>query len=359
MKVLVTLDFPPETGGMQRYLHAVASHKFTYGDLVLVGCNKKRPTVTVGSGVTVEYIHWWMSAINKKCSLVPLLLRILRLRKTSGESLVIECGNVYASIAPLLASAIIPLRYRTYVYGTEIANINNPGLKNILLRSVLVRAQGLIAISNYTASIVAAMRIKTPITLEYPKIELPERRPPSRLSEESRTNAATGALRLLCVGRLVEHKGHRILLKAVSLLPGDIQWKLVIAGNGPMRAELKKNIAQMNVGNRIEIKSKLSDKDIQDEYSRASIFVFPSTSQGGVEGFGIVLLEAMAAGVPIIASNTGGIPEVLDNGRCGLLVTPQDAPALASAIAEVAGNPDAAQTLATTAWERLVQHYAW
>lgn len=359
MKVLVSLDFPPETGGMQRYLHAIVSHRFGSGDLVLVGCNKKRPAVIVGPGVTVECVHWWMSAINKKWSLVPLLLRILRLRKTFGKIPAIECGNVYAGIAPLLASAIVPLQYRVYVYGTEIANINKPGLKNILLRSVLVRAQGLIAISNYTALIVAAMRVKTPITLECPKIELPEWHPPSRLSEESCINAATGELSLLCVGRLVEHKGHRVLLKAVSLLPGDIQWNLVIAGDGPLRAELKRNIAQMNVRNRIVIKSELSDHEIQDEYSRASIFVLPSTSQGGVEGFGIVLLEAMAAGVPIIASNTGGIPEVLDNGRCGLLVTPNDAPALANAIAELSGNPDAARTLATAAWERLVRCYAW
>jgi glycosyltransferase involved in cell wall biosynthesis len=344
---------------MQRYLHAIVTHRFDCDDLVLVGCDKKRAVTTVGPGVTVEYVHWWMAAINKKWSLVALLFRILRLRKTIGEKLVIECGNVFAGTAPWLATKILPVQYSVYVHGTEIANINKPGLKNILLRSVLARAKCLIANSNYTASLVASIRVKTPVTLDCPRIELPDRRPPSRLSEELCTNAAPGALRLLCVGRLVEHKGHRILLKAVSLLPDNIQWKLVIAGDGPMRAELKRDIAHMNVANRIEIKLELSDKEIQDEYSRASIFVLPSTSRGGVEGFGIVLLEAMAQGVPIVASSTGGIPEVLDNGRCGLLVPPNDAPALANAIAKLSSNPDAARTLATAGRERLLKQYVW
>jgi glycosyltransferase involved in cell wall biosynthesis len=114
------------------------------------------------------------------------------------------------------------------------------------------------------------------------------------------------------------------------------------------------------VKNNVSIKRNLSDELLQKEFCSADIFVLPSlkTSQG-IEGFGIVLLEAMAYHLPIVASGSGGIPEVLDNGSCGILVKPGDIDELVSSIKYVSNNPSRAESLAKNAYERLVNYYVW
>ncbi len=358
MKLLVTLDFPPEKGGIQRHLHAIVSRTFHAQDLVLVGCTKGRPKAALSSGAPVEYVPVPVPGLGKKWSLLPLTMRIVALRRKTGASLDIECGNVYAALAPRLASLFGALKYGVYVHGSEIANLDKAGLKQRLLRSALEHADRIIANSGFTASIASSLCVKARVSVVCPKISLPAGPAPKHRVAQTRVGER-GTVRMLSVGRLVAHKGHAVLLSAASLLPQDFDWKLVIAGDGPLWKVLEQSALQLKIADRVEFKRSLSDEELSKEYDAASLFVFPSTLQGGVEGFGIALLEAMAAHVPIVATDSGGIPEVLDGGACGLLVPPGDSAALANAIINLARDAARRTELASAAWERLVRHYVW
>jgi glycosyltransferase involved in cell wall biosynthesis len=142
------------------------------------------------------------------------------------------------------------------------------------------------------------------------------------------------------------------------LLP-EIPWHLVIAGNGPLLTSLKKRCKENNITDKVTFMTNATDDQLAKEYSTASIFVLPSIEKCGTEGFGMVLLEAMAFYIPIIAAKTGGIPEVLDNGECGILVQAKSSIALRDAITKLHANPSLRHALAARAHERLVMHYVW
>jgi phosphatidyl-myo-inositol dimannoside synthase len=357
MKVLVTLDFPPEAGGIQRYLHGIVSHMFTKEDMVLVGCGASRAHATAGSGVAVEYLSTPLSRINKKWSMIPLAWRLLRLRLGKGKAPEVECGNVYAALVPWILCRFARIRYRVYVYGSEVAYLDKNGFKNHILRSALSGADSLIAISGFSASLVARLGMHKPVTILPPKISI--NTPEHTDGEIAPAPQPVDTIRILSVGRLVPHKGHRVLLEAVSQLPANLPWRCVVVGDGPQREPLRAFAAQKGIAGRVEFAGAPPDGEVAKEYAKAAMFVLPSTSQGGAEGFGIVLLEAMAARLPIIASDTGGVPEVLDKGACGILVPENDAVALAAAITRLAGDPALGRELATRAWERLTRHYVW
>jgi glycosyltransferase involved in cell wall biosynthesis len=111
---------------------------------------------------------------------------------------------------------------------------------------------------------------------------------------------------------------------------------------------------------RVLLKAGLTEEEVREEYRKARTFVLPSLEgPSGTEGFGIVLLEAMSYAVPIVASATGGIVEVLDNGSCGLLVEPGNPDALARALLSLWNNTSLGDQLSSKAFHRLIKYYVW
>ncbi len=135
---------------------------------------------------------------------------------------------------------------------------------------------------------------------------------------------------VVTVGRLVAFKGTCDLVRAVGKL-GDAGWdiELVIIGDGPERASIELEIARLRLMDRVELTGPLGHAEVLNRVSRASIFALPSKTSGvrRKEGLGMVLLEAAALGVPIVATASGGITDFIIDGETGLLV-PEGAPDL-------------------------------
>lgn len=151
------------------------------------------------------------------------------------------------------------------------------------------------------------------------------------------------------VGAVVDrHKGQRILLEAARQLRDELPAALFLfVGDGPDLSRLREESAAMDnvewMGNR---------DDPGDHLSAMDVFAFPSRS----EGLGSTLLDAMDLGVPVVAADVGGIPDIVEHGRTGLLVPPNDAAALASAIRRLHDDARLRARLATAARERLSQY---
>jgi glycosyltransferase involved in cell wall biosynthesis len=158
--------------------------------------------------------------------------------------------------------------------------------------------------------------------------------------------SASSRFTVLFVGRFYRRKRVRNLLRAASWLRGlipNVEVRLV--GAGPCYAALRRLSRELKLGDTVAWLGDVSRAQLAAEYHRADVFCLPSVQ----EGFGIVLLEAMAAGKPIVAARAAAIPEVLPHG---LLVEPDDAEALAAGIEHLFRSPDKRAALARTgaAW---------
>ena len=146
-----------------------------------------------------------------------------------------------------------------------------------------------------------------------------------------------GTLNILFVGRFEERKGLIHLLKAYHRLrKRRVDARLLIIGSGPKAREYRRFVGLRQVRD-VEWLGRVPDDDKARYFASADIFCSPATGQ---ESFGIVLLEAMAAGVPIVASDIHGYKNVLQRGVQGLLVEPRNHRALAAALYKLAGDPD-------------------
>ena len=141
---------------------------------------------------------------------------------------------------------------------------------------------------------------------------------------------------LLCPARLTPIKGHGDLLEAAArLVARGIMFELWLAGEGPERAAIERRIGERGLSDRVRLLGTVPHAELLGMYRdrRADCVVLPSLH----EGLSVALVEAMAYGVPVIATEVGGVPELLENGA-GVLVPPSDAGALTEALARVLGS---------------------
>jgi glycosyltransferase involved in cell wall biosynthesis len=157
----------------------------------------------------------------------------------------------------------------------------------------------------------------------------------------------SGELRVLSVGRLDPEKNPLLLLDVVERLRSeDPRWRLTVAGDGPLRAALAAAIAERRLGDAVELPGEVPNGPrLWRLYRGSHSFLHVSLT----EGLPQVLFEAQAAGLPIVATEVGGVPAALGHGRRGLLVPPQDAPAAAAALARLASEPALRRRLVTAA----------
>jgi glycosyltransferase involved in cell wall biosynthesis len=132
---------------------------------------------------------------------------------------------------------------------------------------------------------------------------------------------------IICVARLSEEKGHRYLLEAMRKVAEIVRGaKLILIGDGELRNDLEEMARRLNID--VVFKGKLTHRDALNEIAASDVFVLPSLG----EGMGIVIAEAQALGVPVVATNVGGIPDLIMDGVTGFLVPPKDSEALAGAL---------------------------
>jgi phosphatidylinositol alpha-1,6-mannosyltransferase len=158
---------------------------------------------------------------------------------------------------------------------------------------------------------------------------------------------------ILFVGRLHQRKGVDVLLRAMpEVLASVPEARLLVAGSGEREGELKALKAELGLGDEVEFLGFVPDEDLPDLYARARVFTMPSL----YEGFGIVMIEAMASSVPVVAFATGGAPEVIEDGVNGHLADPET---LADRLVRVLEDPAGAAAMGRRGRELVEARYSW
>jgi colanic acid/amylovoran biosynthesis glycosyltransferase len=152
--------------------------------------------------------------------------------------------------------------------------------------------------------------------------------------------------RIICVGRLSPEKGQAGLLDAfASISAHSPHAELVFVGDGPESADLHARSRSLGIADRVKFAGRLGEQDALEQIAASDILVLPSF----MEGLPIVLIEAMAVGTSVIASRVAGIPELVEDGKSGLLFTPSKWDELAACIERLLGDPRLRETLARNA----------
>lgn len=168
-------------------------------------------------------------------------------------------------------------------------------------------------------------------------------------------------LRVLCVASLRPFKGVNHLVEAVRRLRAQgVDLECEIVGDGELRAELDRHIASSGLGHRLRLVGNLPEAEVAERLSRADLFVLPSvvSPDGNMEGIPVSLMEAMASSLPVVSTQTSGIPELVVEGETGTLVPPGDPDALARAIREVLDDPGAARGRAAAGRRKVEEEFA-
>lgn len=175
------------------------------------------------------------------------------------------------------------------------------------------------------------------------------------------TSVGTGSLRLLAVGRLRAKKGYATALRAVAALrKAGLNCALDIVGYGPDEAELRALTMELGIADAVFFLGKRSHRELQQIYREHAIFLAPSeiTEDGDRDGIPNVVLEAMASGMPVIASAVSGIPEAITHGEDGWLVPPADAATLAEALRLLASDINLRARLGVNARSRVQRDFS-
>jgi glycosyltransferase involved in cell wall biosynthesis len=164
----------------------------------------------------------------------------------------------------------------------------------------------------------------------------------------------SGPLRILTVGRLDPIKGYPLLLQACAkLLDRGVEWTLDMVGDGPMRESLVQQAHELNLADRIKFSGAVGQDDIQRHFDQADVMVVCSF----MEGIPVVLMEAMAKALAVIATSVGGIPELIDQNVNGILVTPGSVDALADALEELAKDRVKMGTMGEAARRKIIRDF--
>ena len=354
--LLVTNDFPPKVGGIQNYLwelwrrlppEDVVVHTTPYEDADAF--DAAQPFT-----VTRSREPWLLPGPH-------LVSRVRRLARSHAVDLVV--------IDPALPAGLIgprlDLPYAVIVHGAEVAvPARLPGSRRLLGR-VLDGAAGVIAAGGYAArECERALGRPLPAFLIPPGVDIDRFKPQSaaeRAEARRRLGLRIEAPTVVSVSRLVPRKGMDTLVRSAALLAGvreDLQ--VVIAGRGRDRRRLTRLAARVRAP--VRLPGRLSDDDLVSLYGCADVFaMLCRTRWRGLEqeGFGIVFLEAAAAGVPQVAGRSGGAHEAVADGQTGIVLDPATPQSAAEAIGALLDDPERRQEMGDASRRRAESDFSY
>jgi phosphatidylinositol alpha-1,6-mannosyltransferase len=259
------------------------------------------------------------------------------------------------------ASARVPIAL--IAHGREFRlHGGNPG-KWLLQRYILAGVRAGFAVSQWTAGqLIAAGLPAERVSVVHNGIR-PEVYAAPKAVEELRTGLGLDdAPVLLTVGRLVERKGHAAVIRALPQVMAQLgPVSYVIAGSGPEESRLRAEVERLHLQEQVHFAGAVADDQLPGFYHLCDLFVMPTRELRGdpVEGFGIVYLEANAAGKPVLATRCGGVADAVEDQVSGVLLEPGDEDALVEAIVSLLGDRARLQEMGQAGLRRVRGRFTW
>lgn len=374
--LFLTQDFPPDRGGIAR-LYGELSSRFPAGR-VCVSTVARRTGEEMEPAATPQVPIVRMPFTFREARRAANIIRWVRWSARhvrSRQVTLLHVGDLHpAGYVALWLNLRLGIPYLLFVHGLdlykEVRKCRRSKVKRLRARLLFGRASAVVANSAHTAGtargLLEELEIKNPpfIIVVHPGTDPDRFRPSIEGVGEvgSEQDGSVGPV-LLSVARLVPRKGIDTALEAVArLAPSFPRLIYVIAGSGPDRERLERMAASLGIGSRVRFLGDVQEEALPGLYAAADVFVLlarEEREEDSVEGFGIVYCEASAAGVPIVAADSGGVSEAVRDEETGILVPPKDPEAAARAIRYLIENRAVRQEMGRNGRRLVEEYYNW
>lgn len=368
--LMLSWEFPPRVvGGLAQHVYDLSAALATLGEEVhVITCSAPgSPQYELVNGVHVHRFHTydvssphfvtWVAQFN-----IAMLEKALSLLNEIERVYIIHAHDWLVAYAARALKHALRLPLIATIHATEYGR--NGGLHNDIQRHIsdvewwlTYEAWKIICCSHYMKN-----EVRQVFNLPEDKIEViyngvnPARFAVHTMRVTRDYYAAPNEQIVFYVGRLVREKGVQVLLEAApQILARHPQAKFIIAGKGPYAEELHRLAAALGIAQKVYFTGYVDDETRNNLYSWADVAVFPSL----YEPFGIVALEAMAARVPVVVADTGGLSEIVEHGVDGLKFYPGNSRSLADMVVWLLKDRQLAQGLRQKAFKKVQEKFSW
>lgn len=373
--LLLAQDFPPMGGGIARF-HGELAKRYPPGELIV-----STPQDPDAAEVDAQFkgIIDRLPVGRRRTKSLPGLLLWSRRAATLARAHRVRfvfCGNVKPAGYParwVYERARVP--YCLFLYGADLLSEQHKYHRSLLKRrasrAIFGGAARLVAISQWTRDLALTVLGELGLDGHGQRLRViplgtdPQRFRPGIDAGELRRrfDLPDGGVRwLLTVARLEAHKGVDTVIQALPAIAArapDVRY--VVAGSGAERDTLEQLAHKTGVADRVRFLGEVTEHDLPALYNLASVYVGASrrAQRIGVEGFGISLVEASACGLPVVAGNSGGIPDAVRDGETGFLVPPEDPAALTDAVGRLITDAELARRIGAAGRRAVETYYNW
>lgn len=339
MRVAIVLKtFPPDAiGGMETQTKKMATELQNSGHDVTVFTKQTRDHDD--SDVDYDIIRIWNWKYNNLVSdLTFLILTLVALLRRPREFDVLQCMMIYpVGFLGYVINKIAGVPYFAWIRGGDYYLMNDVRWKRWMMRRVL----------SDTLVLAQSEEIKEDAVSDFDDIDADIEVLGNAVSIPNKTASGDG---ILYLGRLYPKKSVEYLIKAMDGL--DV--RLTIVGDGPERSRLEQLAERLDVD--VTFVGSVPPDRVDHYYRNAEVFVLPSTEG---EGMPNVVLEAMSWGLPVIATDSGGLRSMVDHGNTGYIVPMRDPDAISKYIQKLISNPELAKQIGQSARSHVEKNHSW
>jgi phosphatidyl-myo-inositol dimannoside synthase len=355
--LLVTNDFPPRVGGIQRTLAALVGELPPERVAVLCPAWDGAEAFDANAPYRVfrqpERFLWPTPGVARRVEAA--------VRAVGAEVVLFGATYPLGLLGPRLSRQGTP--YLAAAHGFEYWLSVAPGSHSLVRRATGRAARVPVMCSEFIARVVrTAVPDGVPVSVLYPGADVDAFHPDLPFEDIREAHGVAGRPLVVCVSRLVPRKGQDALIRAMGSVRGRVpDAALLIVGGGPYRKALETLAADSPPG-AVAFAGEVSERDLPRYYRAGDVFAMPCrTRRAGleVEGWGNVFIEAAACGRPVIAGDSGGAREALVDGVTGLLVDGSNVGAVADAVVSLLEDPERARGMGAAGRARVERHYAW
>lgn len=346
MILFITRKHPPSVGGMQKLSQSLTKET-----------GRLTPTST---------IYWGGSTLFVPFFVVYAFMRAVLTVPRSKHVKLIHLSDALLAPLGLALRTLLRVPVVVTVHGLDVTYDNK--FYQWLIPRCLKRMDKIICVSSYTRTQCIRRGIPAALCEVIPNgvnmLEFADQFTSTgmRNLQSLAGKMIKGRKVLLTVGRLIERKGvvHFITEIMPRLLAQRPDITYLIVGEGPQRDLIETRIASLHLGNHVALLGRIDDDTLRATYSVADLFVMPNIPvQNDIEGFGLVALEAAAAGRYVVASKLDGIPEAIIPGQNGTLIDPLDADTYVNTILDLLADDEKREGLGNQAREFVRSRYSW
>lgn len=345
--IILTNDFPPQYGGIQRFMSSIANEMHGLNLNVKVIAPRSKQSRTFDRSLPYEIDRY----VNK-----PLFIELIMLFISYGFAIWRKRPSyTLASVwfPTGFVAAFFPKRLRgtlgIFAHGSEIKP-SSGGLRRLAMLWAYNRADAILANSTFTKQLLTTVEVRTHVDVVSCGTE-PQSG--SKLTNESPT--------LISTGRLIERKGFDVVIKALPELIHDFPTlRYDVIGDGPQRKMLEKSVHDLGLSDHVIFHGAVDDATLRSLLLQAWCFALPArTIAGDVEGFGIVYLEAAQCYLPSIAGINSGAIDIIIEGNTGYLVDGESISEVREAIRKMFSSKANTIEMGLQACRHANEHFSW